>query len=110
MFDCEVRDLILIDNQFKTCDDDMSTRDRTATEILADEDSDAEPEEELNVNNSVQSVSMDDVCDALILLQSWALQNGDMNIMNMAMKISDHLRIKKCSAKHSKISDFFVRK
>ena len=113
LFDCNFRDLVAIDREFATCDNNMNDWDISAVDILKDmsneKENTSDSEDELeDPHPNVNVVSVNEVAECLNKLRQFALVKDPPSMIDMVMNFEDmfvKMRVEATEVQ-SKISDF----
>ena len=114
LFDCEFCELLQLDDNFVTCDSDMSRWDKSAKELLQDESHEAQADESDDDSGSQEEsidsiISVNEVSESIAKLRKFALQKGQNKLFDCVMNMDDlivEFRMQD-TVKQTKISDFF---
>lgn len=116
LFGCDVNDLIQIDKDFHTCDNDLSSWDRSVTEILGEgEESESDIDEDVTERHEEndKSLRLRGICVMSAQIQKWAIKNGHSDVVQAPMELRNCVGNTMMTGdilKQKKISDFFIRK
>jgi hypothetical protein len=112
LFDCNFRELVAIDREFATCDNNMMQWDQSAVDIIkeitTEKENASESEDDIEEPNP-SVVTVNEVSECLSKLRQFALMKNQSPMLDMVMNFEDmfvKMRVEATEVQ-SKISDFF---
>lgn len=112
LFECEFKDLVEIDKQISTCDNNMMNWDRPAHEIMNDLNSveqESVSDDEEEEQQSESTLSVNEIGEFFVKMRHYAVCKNQSTLLDMVMNFEDFFIQTRIEAaeNQTKIGDFF---